>query len=55
MSKLLSLDCKQKFCGFPEDKKSNRRKVLICEFHKKLLKVICAKTKLICKSLRGTK
>ena len=28
-----------------EDKRSNRRKVFTLEFHKKLLKVICEKTK----------
>ena len=33
-----SLKCKQKLCGFPEDKNSNRRKVLICEFDKNCLK-----------------
>ena len=27
-----------KLCGFPEDKNSNRRKLLICEFPKKFLK-----------------
>ena len=32
---------------FPEDKNSNRKKALICKFHKKMLKVICEKTKLI--------
>ena len=29
-----SLKCKQKLCGFPEDKNSNRKKVLICKFNK---------------------
>ena len=40
-----TLKCKQKLCGFAEDKSSNRRKVLICGFHKKLPKVIIEKTK----------
>ena len=31
-----SLNCKQKLRGLPEDKNSNKRKVLICEFHKKI-------------------
>ena len=35
-----TLKCKQILCGFPEDKSSNRRKVLIIEFHEKLLKDI---------------
>ena len=48
-SKLLSLKCKQKLCGFTGDKNCNRREVLICKFHKQLLKVIREKTKLICK------
>ena len=29
------LKCKQKLCGFPEDKCSNKGKVLIPDFHKK--------------------
>ena len=33
----VELECKQKLCGFPEDKNSNRRKVLIHEFHKNCL------------------
>lgn len=37
---MVSLDYKQKLCIFPEEKNYNRRKVLICEFHKQLLKVI---------------
>ena len=48
LSKLSSLNCKYELHGFPEDKNSNRTKVLICEFNKKMLKVICKKTKLIC-------
>ena len=35
MSELSSLKYKQKLFGFPEDKDSNKKKVLICEFHKK--------------------
>ena len=40
MSRLLSLKCKQKLRGFPEDKNFNRRKVLICQLdtQKKCLK-----------------
>ena len=38
ISDLLSLKCKQKLSGFPEDKNSNRRKVLIHEFRKNCLK-----------------
>ena len=38
---------KCKLCGFSEDRKFNRRKVLLCKFHKKILKGICKKTKLI--------
>ena len=34
---MASLKCKQKLRGFPEDKNSSRRKVLIRELHKKLL------------------
>ena len=34
VSKSSNLKCKQKFCGFPEDKSSNRRKALIYEFTK---------------------
>ena len=41
-----SLNCKQKLCGFAEDKNSNRRRLLICE----LIKVIREKTK----SIRGS-
>ena len=37
--------CKQKHRGFPEDKNSNIGKVLICEFRKKLIKVIRQKAK----------
>ena len=37
---MVRFKCQQKLCGFPEDKNVNRRKTLICEFHKKLLKVI---------------
>ena len=47
MRELLSLKCKQKFLDFPEDKNSNRRKVLICGFHKKWFQVIREKTKSI--------
>ena len=43
--------CKQKLCGFREDKKCNKRKLLIHEFQETLLKVICKKTKLIQKSI----
>ena len=39
--------CKQKLCGFTEDKSSNRRKLLIHEFQETLFKVMCKKTKLI--------
>ena len=46
MSELSNLKCKQKFRGFPEGKTFNRRKVLIREFHKKMLKVIREKKKL---------
>ena len=42
---MAGLKCKQKLCGFPEDKTCNRRKVLIWLFHKKLLKVIREKAK----------
>ena len=42
-----SLKCKQKLCCFPEDKNSNRRKVLVHELHEKLFKVICEKAKSI--------
>ena len=42
-----SLNCKQKLRGLPEDKNSNKRKVLICEFHKKLLIVIREKAESI--------
>ena len=45
MSKLSNVKCKQKLCGFPENKSSNRMKVLIREFDKKLLKVIREKSK----------
>ena len=38
ISDLSSLKCKQKLCGFPEDKNCNRRKVLICKFYKNCLK-----------------
>ena len=48
-SELWSLKYKQKLCGFPEDKSFNRMEILICEFHKKFLKVICKKAKSICK------
>ena len=44
MSEVLRFKCKQKLRGFPEDKQSNRRKVLIRNFPKKLLKMILAKT-----------
>ena len=44
------LKCEQELSGFLEDKNSNRKKVLICRFHKKLLKVINKKAKLIHKS-----
>ena len=37
---MLSLAYKQKFCGFLEGKIFNKMKVLICEFYKKMLKVI---------------
>ena len=40
LRKLSSLKCKQKLRDFPEDKNSNRTKVLICKSHKKLLKMI---------------
>ena len=43
------LKCKQELRGFPEDKNSNKRKVLILEFLK-MLKMICKKAKSICKS-----
>ena len=33
-----SLKCKQKLCGFPEEKNFNRKKVLIHKFHKNCLK-----------------
>ena len=36
--RFVELECKQNVCGFPEDKNSNRRKVLIHEFHKNCLK-----------------
>ena len=39
------LKCKQKLCGFPEDINSNRGKILIHKFHKKLLKEIHKKLK----------
>ena len=38
MNDLSSLKCKQKLCGFPEDKYSNRSKVLIHKFYKTCLK-----------------
>ena len=47
--RFVELECKQKLCGFPEDKNSNRRKVLICEFHKNCLKW-SVKRHSICKS-----
>ena len=39
------LKCKQKLCGFPEDINSDRGKILIHKFHKKLLKEIHKKLK----------
>ena len=38
---LQNFQCRQKLRSFTQDKNSNRRKVLIRKFHKKLLKVIC--------------
>ena len=32
---MVRFKCQQKLCGFPEGKNVNRRKALICEFHKK--------------------
>ena len=37
---VVSLKYKQKLCGFPKVKNSNRSKALICAFQKNLLKVI---------------
>ena len=45
------LKCEQELSSFLEDKNSNRKKDLICRFHKKLLKVINKKAKFIRKSL----
>ena len=45
--KKIAYKFEQKLCGFPDDKNSNRRKLLIREFHETLLKVIYQKTKLI--------
>ena len=42
-----NLKMKQKLRGFPENKYSNGRKVLICKLHKKLLKLIRKKAKSI--------
>ena len=47
---VVNLTCKEKLRGFPHDKNSNRRKVLIREFHKKMLKAIHEKVNLIHKS-----
>ena len=45
-SKLLSLKCKQRLCGFPERNSSNESKALIFEIPpKKMHKLICEKTK----------
>ena len=44
---MVELKCRHELCGFPEDKNSKRRKILIRKFHKKLLKVIREKTELV--------
>ena len=43
--RIVDLQCKQKHRGFREDENSNRREVLIREFHKKLLKSAPRKNK----------
>ena len=42
---VVSLKCKQKLFGFPENKDSNRRKVWLKNFATNLLKVICKNAK----------
>ena len=40
---IVKLECKKKFCGFPDDQNSIRKKVLFHKFNKKMFKVISKK------------